>query len=211
MRGQTEITIGFRAGAGANGTPRGSSVSGSHRLKQIRLILMTCIDSELLCVLLFKCPFSVWHPQGEISPLWSALSYGKPRLLWLSWKIPRKSSHVLMMERGELWSYGVLIMGVIKIDSNALVCGSCGAFIRVSVPRWSSSMQSLRAPAGGGKVLKCCSCEYDLDINLRSWAIQGWQQRSHLDFSHDAWGTKRWTKVKHIVCQHKGLQSRGPL
>ncbi len=121
MRGQTEITIGFRAGAGANGTPRGSSVSGSHRLKQIRLILMTCIDSELLCVLLFKCPFSVWHPQGEISPLWSALSYGKPRLLWLSWKIPRKSSHVLMMERGELWSYGVLIIGVIKIDSNAVV------------------------------------------------------------------------------------------
>ncbi len=112
---------------------------------------------------------------------------------------------------GGLWSYGVLVMGVIKVDSNALVCGSCGAFLRVLVPWWRSSMQSLRAPAGGGKVLKCYSCEYELDINLRSWAIQGWQPRLHLDFSHDAWGTKRWTKVKRIVCQHKGLQSRGPL
>lgn len=124
---------------------------------------MTCIDSELLCLLLFKCPFSVWHPQGEISPLWSALSYSKPWLLWISWNIPRKSSHVLMMERGELWSYGALVMGVIKIDSNALVYGSCGAFFRLAVPQWSSSMQSLRAPAGGGKVLKCCSCEYEYD------------------------------------------------
>lgn len=49
-------------------------------------------------------------------------------LLWLSWKIWRKSSHVLMMEMGELWSYGALVMGVIKIDSTALVCGSGAAF-----------------------------------------------------------------------------------
>lgn len=124
LRGKTKITIGFRAGGWASGTPWGSPASGSHKLKQIWLILMTCIDSELLCVLLFKCPFSVWHPQGEISPLRSALSYSKPCLLWLSWKIPRKSSHVLMMETGELWSYGVLVMGVIKIDSDALICGA---------------------------------------------------------------------------------------
>lgn len=150
MRVKTEITTGVRLVVQRRlpNSPRFIR-NITHKLKQIRLVLMTCIDSELLCVLLFKCAiFRSTRTRGNF-PLWSPPHFSRPWLLWLSWKMPRKSSHVLMMEMGELWSYGALVMGVIKTDSNVLVWGSYGPF---SVPRWSSSMQRLLAPDAGGMI-----------------------------------------------------------